>query len=95
MVNINPKMVTLIEVVRKNGRWCIVIHWKVDEREPVIQEAYTTKAKAARVARAMGRWIAETQGSPVQLHIKKRNGQIPAGGHGVETYGNDPVKYKG
>lgn len=93
---LNLQTVKLIEVVRKQGAWMVVLHFR-DKTHPAerIQDAFRTQKEAAAAAKAMARWIAETQGFPVQVHVKKRNGQIPKGGHGTFTYGKDPERYKG
>jgi hypothetical protein len=91
----NLRTIKLIEVLRKQGRWCVVLHFRDKDADSFIQEAYSTKAQAKAAAQAMGRWIAQTQGFPIQVHFKKRNGQIPKGGHGTVTYGHDPKRYAG
>lgn len=87
---LNLRTIKLIEVLRKGGRWTVVLHFRDSEHPPDIHESYRTKKEAIAAARAMGRWIATTQNFPIQLHIKKRNGRIPKGQHGTATYGDDP-----
>lgn len=93
---LNLRTVKLIEVLRKQGRWCIEVHYR-DETKPdsYIWNCYLLKANARTSAISMAKFQAHQQGFPVQVHVKKRNGRIPKGGHGVMTYGHDPDTTEG
>lgn len=95
MTNLNPRHVKLIEVLYRDGTWHVVIHYVDTDREPWDQETYETQEQAAAAGRTTGRWIAESQGSPVQIHFKTKDGKIPKGQHGTATYGHDPEETVG
>jgi hypothetical protein len=94
---LNLRTVKLIEVLRKGGRrWCVEVHYR-DEAKPdsYIWNCYRLKSSAKKAAISMAIFQAHQQGFPIQVHVKKRNGRLPKGGHDVMTYGRDPRDSKG
>ena len=93
----NTRVVKTIEVLPAGGPgkyWKVVLHYAGDWPDPFAWNSYAFKYQARREGRRLAKQYAEQQGTPVQLIVKKRNGQIPKGGHGHTTYGYDPESSK-
>lgn len=89
---LNLKTVKVIEVLRKQGRWCIEVHYRDDERtDPYILNCFTLKRNARKAAISAAIFQSHQQGFSIQLHVKNRKGVIRE----HNTYGRDPRKTKG
>lgn len=95
METTTPNRAWLLEVLPKEGKWAVVVHYKNEQRLPRVLDIFDRKADAEAYGRKEGRRLAEAQGNSVQLHVKKKDGTIPAGSHGHSTYGHDPAEIKG
>jgi hypothetical protein len=89
---LNARIVKTVEVLPKDGKWVTAIHYDDPEWPNVkIQNSHQFKYQARREGRVIAIWIAESQGSSVQLLVKDRKGVIRE----HNTYGYDPEGTKG